>query len=160
NSFNIEDILIAERDGKPAAMAGFWDQSRIRRTVVEKMPFSAKITMAGLRLISPFVSLPSLPEEGDPLKYLFLRFPACFNNDIRAVSSLLRYKSNEIRKMKKYHFIWAGFHEADSMAKIVDGMWKLKMSVNIFHFAVSASAELHSKGEASKHPVFTDFSLI
>lgn len=160
DSFSIEDILIAERDGSPAAMAGFWDQSRIRRTVVEKMPFSAKITMMGLSLISPFFSMPSLPKEGDSLKYLFLRFPACFNNDIDALSSLLRHKSNEIRKMKKYHFIWAGFHEADSMAKMLEGMWKLKMNVNVFHFAVSDSAELHSKKEAQEHPVFTDFSLI
>ncbi len=158
--FSIDNFLVAEVNGKIVACTSFWDQSSIRRTVVTKFSGYGKIGVTILKLLRPLTKLPNLPNEGDMLKYIYLRFPAALNNNIDALQSILHYKSNLIRKEQKYHFIWAGFHQADPLSQIVNKMWKMKMKVNIIHFKFLDGVDLIPESECVKQPVFVDFSVV
>ncbi|MEI7597599.1 MAG: GNAT family N-acetyltransferase [Bacteroidota bacterium] len=159
-TFDISNFKVAEKEGKIVACISLWDQSDIRRTVVEKFSGSGKIAVNVLKFARLFLKTPKIPNEGDTLKYIFLRFPAALPQHIDALQDLIRHESNVLRKMKKYHFIWAGFHEADSLKDSIDGMWKLTMKINIFHLKFNDNIELLNEDLSSKQPVYVDFSLI
>jgi len=159
-TFTIYNFRVAEKDGKIVACAAFWDQDNIRRTVVQQFSKVGKIALFLLKGLKPILGLPKLPKLGDSLKYLFLRFPAIVDNDIEALRAILHHESNQIRVLKRYHFIWASFHQADPLASCISKMWKIKMKVNIFHFKFMEGVDLIPSEKAAEQPVYVDFSLI
>jgi RimJ/RimL family protein N-acetyltransferase len=159
-SFGIENFKIAEKDGQIVACAAFWDQQTIRRTVVEEFSRKGALAVSVLRFMNPLLKLPSLPSRGDVLKYIYLRFPAHEPDHSAALRAIIRQESNHLRKLRLYHFIWAGFHQADPLASCINGMVKLNMKVNIFHLKFSDEVELISETLSDSKPVYVDFSLI
>jgi len=158
--FSIENFRIAEKNGEVVAVASFWDQSKVRRTVIKKFTRKAKFALAALKILKPFFAIPDLPGEGDPLEYVYLRFPATVNNDIEGLRAIIATESNNIKNLKKYHFIWAGFHEADDLSQSIKGMWKMSMKVNIIHFKFNDEVELIEPETHKNKPVFVDFSVV
>ncbi len=158
--FSINNFRVAEKNGEIAAVAAFWDQGKIRRTVIKKFSNKAKLVIKTLRLIKPFFAIPELPEEGSALEYLYLRFPATVNNDIDGLKAIIASESNSLKKIKKYHFIWAGFHEGDNLSLAIKDMWKMSMKVNIIHFKFNDEVELIDPEVHKNKPVFVDFSVV
>jgi len=158
--FSIENFRIAAFNGKDVACAAFWDQDSIRRTVIVKFSFAGKLAVQFLRAIRPIFGFPKLPKPGSVLRYTFMRFPAYQKGHIDAVRNILHAESNALKKQKKYHFIWAGFHQSDPLGSCVQKMWKMKMKINIFHLKFSEGVELLPEENSQTQPVYVDFSLI
>jgi hypothetical protein len=158
--FSVENFRVAEKNGEIVAVAAFWDQGKIRRTVVKKFSSKAKLAINTLKLLKPFFAVPGIPKEGDPLEYIYLRFPAVVNNDIHGLKAIVASESNDIKKLRKYHFIWAGFHEADNLSHAIKGMWKMSMKVNIIHFKFNEEVELIDPETHKTKPVYVDFSVV
>ncbi len=159
-TFSLNCFRIAERSGKIAACCAFWDQSPLRRTVVQRFSTSGNMVKGGLFLLRPFLEMPPLPKPGQPLSYLYLKYPACDENNTEALQAILHHESNAVKKLKKYHFIWASFHEADPLQACVTAMWKLKMDVNLFHFSVQDSFQIMPPQDAPRWPTYVDFSIV
>lgn len=157
-SFTIDSFRVAEQSGRVVACAAFWDQSSLRRTIVEKFPRSFKFMMPLLKSLRLFFKIPRLPKSGEELKYIFLRYPACAASDVEALRAILHHESNQLRNLKEYHFIWAGFHELDPLQKALSEMWKMRFNVNIFHFDVKG--ELGLNAAHVSRPTYVDLSLI
>jgi len=158
--FGIENFRIASYNNQDVACAAFWDQYKIRRTVVKKFNTSGKIVVNTLKIVQPLFGFPKLPNAGDALNYTFLKFPAAHSSYIDALRDIIHSESNSLRKLRKYHFIWAGFHQADPLSASVKKMWNMKMKINIFHLKFSEEVELLSEEKSSDQPVYVDFSLI
>lgn len=159
-TFSIKDFRVAEKYGEIVAVAAFWDQSTIRRTVVKTFSTKAKILVNFLKIIKPIAPIPKLPNEGDPLQYIYLRYSAIKNGEINALRAIIANESNNLKKLKKYHFIWASFHEADSLVGCIDNLWKMSMKVNIFHMKFNDSIQLIPPEVHKTKPVYVDFSVV
>ena len=92
-------------------------------------------------------------------KYLDLKYPGCERGEKDALKAILHHESNSIRLLKKYHFIWASFHETDPLAQCISDMWKLRLNVNLFHFETNQKFNIN-KDKTRKNPIYVDFSLI
>ncbi len=158
--FTIENFRVAEKNGKIVAVASFWDQNAIRRTIIKKISKKAKMFLKFLKILNPFFSIPHIPKEGDSLKYVYLRFPATFDNDIKGLEAIITTECNRLRKLKKYHFVWAGFHEADILSQSIKKMWKMSMKVNIIHFKFNDEVKLIDPETHKTKPVYVDFSIV
>ncbi len=159
-SFTWNDIWLAEKRGKLLACAGFWDQKSVRRTVVETFSSSIHVIAASLRLVRPILGLPEIPRPGQALSYGFVRFPAHLPGERAALGSLCRHLLNEVRKTRKYQFVWFSFHSQDPMQGVLDGLVKLSMPIKLFH-----CSPVKRKAEWSREPLlertpYVDFSLV
>ncbi|MFW7378715.1 MAG: GNAT family N-acetyltransferase [Oligoflexus sp.] len=159
-SFDIEDIWIAEKHGKIAACAGFWDQLDIRRTVVERFSPSLHFAVNSIRMARPILRLPEIPRPGDPLRYAFVRFPAHLPGEKSALQSLIRFLLNRVRQQGQHQFIWLSFHENDPMKSVINGLIKLSMEVNLFHMSVKTREAEWSEEPLLRRIPYIDFSLV
>lgn len=159
-SFNIDCFRVAEKEGVVVACAAFWDQSHIRQTVVTTYSTKVQICLAILSVLKAFLPIPPLPKPGRPLKYLYFRLPGSLPGHREALRAILHDESNKLRSLKKYHFIWAGFHQNDPLSKVLCEMWKIDFNVNLFQFDPRRSLGFENKTEEPQRPVYIDLSLI
>lgn len=159
-SFSLDQIWLAERGGRILACAGFWDQQSIRRTIVENFSPSIAFAVNSIRVARPILRLPKIPRPGDPLRYGFIRFPAHLPGEKAALHNLLRHMLNHYRSLKQYQFIWASFHENDSMQSVLNGLTKLNMEIRLFHSAPVAYSSDWSQENLLQRVPYVDFSLV
>jgi hypothetical protein len=112
--FMLEDFYVLRRRGRIAAVAGVWDQTSFRQTVVVRY-------CGWLGRLRPLVNLfrrPPLPAPGRPLKFFYLAFVA--GDGVPAFAALLRRVANDFAAGDYTHFI-VGLHERDpSLAALTD----------------------------------------
>lgn len=160
-SFTIGDFRVAEKDGRIVAVAAFWDQEPIRRTVIVKFSRATRLLVGVLRLLRPLLGFPKPPRPGDSLRYVFLRYPAALPGAIEGLRAILHAESNALRRRGLHQFIWASFHQADPLVAAISRMWKIKgMRVTMFFFSLRDYLQLPTAAEAAQRPTYVDFSLI
>jgi len=135
-SFSVRDFLVARRQGRIVACAGFWDQHPIRRTVVLEFNWKGELLRQAIRFARQFMSLGSPPASGKPLQTQYMRFPACLPGHIEGLSALIRHKLENARHQRKFHFIWAGFHESDPLQECLRDVWRTGVDVSLFTAAI------------------------
>jgi predicted N-acetyltransferase YhbS len=160
SSFNIESFRVAERNGVVVACAAFWDQSDIRKTVVTTYSLKVKITLSLLSFLKLFLAIPTLPNPGQALEYLYFRFPGCLPGEQEAIRAILHAECNNLRFAKKYHFIWAGFHENDPLLDTISNIWKIKFNIKTFHFDPRTEPKNQTIKTNTNRLVYTDLALI
>ena len=159
-TFAIGNFKVAEQNGKIVAVAAFWDQETMRRTVVLRFNSAAKLLVPMLRTARPLFGFPKPPKPGDSLRYEYLRFPGALDGHIEGLKAIMHEHSNSLRLKGEHQFIWASYHQADPLQKSLEKMWKMSMKVNLYHFAFNDGIELPSSEEAKQTPAFADFSLV
>ena len=158
-SFSIESMWVAVKSGRIVACAGLWDQEEFRRTVVMKYSKGTKWATRGFKLVGPLTGMPKLPQQGEPFKQLYIRFPGCVAGEEKALKHLIRSQVEHIRKRKKHHFIFINFHERDPLKKVLRGLPRSAIEINLFkHFPVDMDQE--TRDSLNQGIPWTDFSLV
>ena len=65
--FDFHNILVLQSGGKLEACLGYWDYSKVRRYIVEKMNRTLRIQVYLMKLIGLFSQMPNMPRVGEPL---------------------------------------------------------------------------------------------
>jgi predicted N-acetyltransferase YhbS len=159
-SFDLSSFRVAERNGRIVAAAAFWDQHPLRRTVVLRFNRVGNAMVPALRAARPLLGLPRLPRPGDPLRYVFLRFPAALPGHVRGLGALLRTELAALRRGGRHHFVWASFHQADPLQDALRWLFKIRMQVHLFHFALQPGVTLTEGPAAARTPAYVDFSVV
>ena len=155
-SFSIENFRIAEIDGQPVACAAFWDQSGMRKMVVNRFSFAIKAVILLLNVLRPFYRIPKVPRQGEALKYQYLRFPAAEKNHLNALKAIIHKEINTLGNDRSFHFLWGSFHETDPLSSVVRDVKKMNTRTHMYSAALSD----HVVQIQDQDPVYVDFSLI
>lgn len=123
-NFGPENLLIAEKDGRPVAALSFWDQADFKQTIIEHYGGWLK-TAAGL--LKPFKFLPA---EGEPLTELNIRHLVYEDGESRAARALIRFLINE--KRPQFRLFRFGFHQNSRLGILFSGYPRLKITLNCY----------------------------
>lgn len=90
--FDFRDILVFEDNGGIEACLGYWDHSKVRKYIMEKMNWKLRIQAGFMKLIGLFAKMPRIPKLGEPFVNYNLTAMAC--RDSESMTELLKYTVN------------------------------------------------------------------
>lgn len=161
SSFNVSNIWLAvDSDMTVVASAGLWDQSSFRRTIASHYNKGMKRMVRLMALLGLLWKLPPIPKEGQTLNYLFIRWPVAAPENIEALGALNRFLLNRVRREGKHQFLSVGFNEHDPMQESLEGMTKLKESIQVFSHWLKASESFQTLENVPMQKRFVDLTLI
>jgi hypothetical protein len=134
-TFGIEQMSVAERDGRVVACLGNWDQHSIRRYVVERFSRLALAVVGGARLLRPLFPLPPMPRTGGVLRYSYFRLPGRLPGHDDGLRALVRSELNALRGERLQTLVMISFQDADPLTRCLDGIWKIDVPVHVFRWA-------------------------
>jgi GNAT superfamily N-acetyltransferase len=161
-SFGLQNIWLAENDaGEILACLGTWDQKSLRRTVAVRLSRFFRLVVRLLAWLGAIWKVPPVPVEGRPLRYLYLRWPACQPTAVSALRNLVRVVMREVRQQGEHQFVAVGFHEKDRLKQCLRAIIRVKTKVHLYSHQVKAAAEPTALIQASgeKAP-YVDVALI
>lgn len=85
-----EDIEMARRNGKIIGVAGLWDQSAYKQTVVRGYSGWMRATAPLYNLSAPWFGRPALPSVGSRLRSVYAAFMCIADDEIQVFAALLR----------------------------------------------------------------------
>lgn len=161
-SFGIANIWLAiDKDQTIVASAGLWDQSSFRRTIASRYNRAMKTTVRLMAFFGLMWKLPPVPKEGEALHYLFIRWPVAAMENVDALGALNRFLLNRVRKEGKQQFLSIGFNEHDPLQDSLEGMVKLKESIQVFSHWLKASESFQTlETPQPMQKRFVDLTLI
>lgn len=92
----IENFIIARKNGKIRAVMALWDQSFYKRLVIQEFHMGAKILIFLCRILSIFTKIPKLPKAKNHLKVMNIVMTA-HDNSPEAFKALVRFINNKFR---------------------------------------------------------------
>jgi GNAT superfamily N-acetyltransferase len=90
--FDLHNILVLEGSDGIKACLGYWDHSKVRRYVVEKMNRTMRMQAYLMKLISLFAKMPRIPKLGEQLLNYNLTTMAC--RDSESMTELIKHTIN------------------------------------------------------------------
>lgn len=158
-TFALDNVRVAERNGRIVATAAFWDQNTIRRALISDAPALLKLGFRALGSLTRFPSFPAVPRLNAPLRTLYAREVGALPEHIDGLAAILRREANQMRREKSHHMLVVGFDRRDPLARVAETMLHTSVDVHLFHFAFSPVCSLDPAHYRDK-PLFVDFSLI
>jgi hypothetical protein len=161
-SFGVEDIWLAEdAQGEIQACLAAWDQKNLRRTVPVQLSLFYRLVMYLLAWLATIWQLPPPLVAGTPLRYLYLRWPACRPGQTVALRNLVRLIMRDLRQQHEVQFVALGFHEKDKLQSCLRGIIKLKSKVHLYTHLVLTPVEPAKLPASRQNPVhYLDFALV
>jgi GNAT superfamily N-acetyltransferase len=90
--FDFHNILVLEDNDGIKACLGYWDHSKVRRYIVEKMNRTLRIQAYLMKLIGLFAKMPRIPKPGEPLLNYNLTTMAYRNSE--SMTELIKHTVN------------------------------------------------------------------
>jgi hypothetical protein len=110
--FRVEDFYVFRRGHRIAGVAGVWDQTSFRQTVIVRYHG----WLGRLRPLINFVRWPPLPNPGTPLPYFYLAFLA--TDSVPVFAALMRQVIHDRADGRYSHFV-VGLHERDPRVAVL-----------------------------------------
>ena len=126
---DLDNMWIARENGRIAAVLCAWDEKVYKSIRVMSIPFGMKLVFLATRLLSLFMKMPAAIRVGEALRQISLVMLA-HDNNISALKSLVRHVYN-IHRGTEYTVIHTRFHEEDPMRQVLDGMFGLKVEIEV-----------------------------
>jgi hypothetical protein len=114
---SLSNYFVARRGGRIVAALGVWDQHRIKQTHVLRMTRSLRWLSTAMRA-GALLRLPTLPREGEELRFRYARHPA---GETGAVAALVRHALAEARA-RRDHFLLFTCAVADPLSGALAGI--------------------------------------
>ena len=155
--FNISNFWLAEANGIVVALLADWDQRSVRELIVERyQPGTAVLIQLG-RLLAPIIGIRKPPKAGEPLPYLYFRFPVHRPEHGLALQQLIRFRLNILRKHRSHLFAMMNFASDDQRQNLLKGIPRLSSKAYVFQSQVLGSQK---RNEVSREkPLYLDFSI-
>jgi GNAT superfamily N-acetyltransferase len=128
-NFGFHNILVFEGNDGIKACLGYWDHSKVRRYVVERMNWKLRMQMSLIRLISIFAQMPRIPKSGEPLLNYNLTTMAYRNSE--GMTELMRHTVN-IALENKVNLIIAAMDPRNPIAANLSQFRHTEMKLHFF----------------------------
>jgi hypothetical protein len=113
----IEDFRIARRDGEIAGLAGLWDQSSYKQTVVHSYSGWMKAAAPIYNLSAPWVGRAPLPQPGEKLRSAYAAFICVANDDEDVFAGLLR-ELYSLARFRGFKYLLIGLDARDPLLPV------------------------------------------
>ena len=105
--FRVEDFVVFEIDGRLSGVAGLWDQSAFKQTVVREYSRGLRWTRPLYDAAARLTRRHPLPAPGEPLRSAFAAF-LCVSDDDRSVFRALFRRLHELAAKRGHAFLVVG----------------------------------------------------
>jgi len=127
--FKVSDYYIARSGGEIVGVAGLWDTSGIKRTIVTRYGWADLIGASFLRGLSSLHGTRGLPKSGRPIESVSLVDVAIKDDDPDVMRAILLRMYEDARK--RYCMISFGSYRSDPVLKAASGFWTLTLRSDI-----------------------------
>jgi GNAT superfamily N-acetyltransferase len=127
--FDFHNVLVIEDKEGIKACLGYWDHSKVRRYVVEKMNRTMRIQTYLVKLIGLFASMPRIPKPGEQLLNFNLTVMAC--RDSESITELIKHAVN-IALENKVNQIIAAVDPGNPIAANLSRFRHMEMKMHFF----------------------------
>ena len=158
--YSISDIRVVRDKGQIVALIGLWDQTPVRRLIVEKNPLQVRVGILGARLLSRFVTSPPIPKPGQPLTALYIKQIACRPGHQETLRTMMRQLLNRVRTSCAYQLVWGAFYESDPLLPLWKGFASNRSLSKLYWVPMSVETDEIITEALSKHPAYADFSMV
>ena len=128
-NFDFHNVLVLEDNDGIKACLGYWDHSKVRRYIVEKMNRTLRIQAYLMRLIGLFAAMPRIPKSGEPLLNYNLTTMACKNSE--SMTELIKHTVN-IALENKVNLIIAAIDPRNPIAANLSQFRHTEMKLHFF----------------------------
>jgi len=116
-SLRIEDILVARRNGQIAGIAGLWDQSAFKQTVVQSYSRWLKAAASLYNFCAPWIGRATLPLPGEKLRSAYVAFICIANDEVQVFAAILRELYN-LARSRGFDYLLLGLDARDPLLPI------------------------------------------
>ena len=113
----IEDLRVARQGEKIAGVAGLWDQSAYKQTVVHGYSGWLKAAAPIYNLGAPWLGRRALPRPGEKLRSAYAAFVCIAKDDAAVFAALLRELYNMARA-REFDYLLIGLDSRDPLAPV------------------------------------------
>jgi hypothetical protein len=113
----IEDVRVARRNGEIVGVAGLWDQSAYKQTVVQGYSGWLRAAAPLYNLSAPWIGRVALPRPGERLRSIYVAFVCIANGEPQTLSALLRELYN-LGSSRGFEYLLIGLDANDSLLPI------------------------------------------
>ncbi len=128
-NFDFHNIVVLEDNDGIKACLGYWDHSKVRRYIVEKMNRTLRIQTYLMRLIGLFAEIPRIPKPGEPLLNYNLTTMAYRNSE--SMTELIKHTVN-IALENKVNLIIAAVDPRNPIAANLSQFRHTEMKLHFF----------------------------
>jgi len=134
-SLGMERYYVARKNGKIVGVMAAWDHSAFKRTVIEKLSLSGKLTRLAYQAGRLFFhNAAPLPRVGEAFRAISLTRVAIKDRDPSILYALLQQVIHE-HIGKGYHMLHLGLREGDPLLKATKGLFaqRLKAQISLYY---------------------------
>jgi hypothetical protein len=102
---SLEDLKIAWRGGEMVGVAGLWDQSGFKQTVVQGYGGWLRVAAPFYNLAAPLLGRATLPHPGEKLRSAYAALICIANDEVAVFRALLRELYNSARSRGMSHLL-------------------------------------------------------
>ena len=113
----IEDLLVARRNGEIAGVAGLWDQSSYKQTVVHGYSGWLKAAAPIYNWGAPRLGRSALPRPGEKLHSAYAAL-ICIANDDKAIFAPLLRELHNLASMRQLDYLLIGLDARDPLLDV------------------------------------------
>jgi hypothetical protein len=113
----IEDLRVARRNGEIIGVAGLWDQSAYKQTVVQGYSGWLKAAAPLYNLTAPWIGHAALPRPGAKVGSVYAAFVCIANDEAQVFSALLRELYN-LAHSRGFDYLMLGLDVRDPLLPI------------------------------------------
>ena len=127
----VEDFLVAFRDGKVCGVVSKWDQRTFKQMTVQRFSFSMKCVKWLWDTVMPWSGYVALPNVGDSFDIFFCATPAVDNDNKEVFQALLHTMVNE-NGGGDYLCCVAGFCDGDPLATVASSLLNFSYASRLY----------------------------
>ena len=142
--FDPAGFIVALRGGTIAGVAGLWDQSGCKQTVVRSYHGLLKFARPFYNLLAPVGGYPPLPNAGEHIRSAYLSFIAVEDDTREAFAAIL---GEACRRAAAHGFAYLmlGLSEADPLAAIPRGLPHIPYTATLYAVELDAGGAFRDR---------------
>jgi len=157
--YDYQDIRLVERDGKIIALLGLWDSSLVRKPILYEFSPKIKAALMLAKAIHFVLPSPPPPKEKEPQITMYIKHIACLKGSEDLLFDMIKQAANDVRRTRKYHYLWCAHFETDPYLKLYDSLTITKTLSGLYYSPYN-TGWFAPPEQVRQRPCFADFSMV
>jgi hypothetical protein len=140
--FDPKDFVVIERDGEIAGVAGLWDQSSYKQSIVDAYAPLTRAARPFYNTAAKLMHRATLPKPGTALRFTYGSF-FCAMNDDPAIARALIVQLLSMSRMRSYDHLLLGFTESDPLLAVARAFRHVAYPAGLYTVAWDDGTDFH-----------------